>query len=94
VGSINTIERGVMDGSYHVGIIPAHRSSQSLIYTDLFTETMLLYCGARHPLYGAGSMPPWTWDSLRSYPFAGLGYHSPNMELSHRAPACPHRHRV
>ena len=84
VGSINTIERGVMDGSYHVGIIPAHRSSQSLIYTDLFTETMLLYCGAGHPLYGA-QHPALDWDSLRSYPFAGLGYHSPNMELSHRA---------
>ncbi|HRM84225.1 MAG TPA: LysR family transcriptional regulator, partial [Acidovorax temperans] len=65
VGSINTIERGVMDGSYHVGIIPAHRSSQSLIYTDLFTETMLLYCGAGHPLYGA-QHPALDWDSLRS----------------------------
>ena len=84
VGSINAIERGVMDGSYHVGIIPAHRSSQSLTYTDLFTETMLLYCGAGHPLYGA-QHPALDWDSLRSYPFAGLGYHSPNMELSHGA---------
>ncbi|MBA4114833.1 MAG: LysR family transcriptional regulator, partial [Verminephrobacter sp.] len=24
-----------------------------------------------------------TWESLRAYQFAGLGYHSPNMELSH-----------
>jgi DNA-binding transcriptional LysR family regulator len=35
-----------------VGIIPAHRTSQSLATTDLFGETMLLYCGARHPLFG------------------------------------------
>jgi DNA-binding transcriptional LysR family regulator len=84
VGSINTIERGVMDGSYHVGIIPAHRSSQSLIYTDLFTETMLLYCGQGHPLFHP-ARPQLDWDTVRKYPFAGLGYHSPNMELSHRA---------
>ena len=84
VGSINAIERGVMDGSYHVGIIPAHRSSQSLIYTDLFTETMLLYCGPGHPLFGTPHSSL-DWESVRHHPFAGLGYHSPNMELSHRA---------
>ena len=90
VGSINTIERGVMDGTYQVGIIPAHRHSQSLRYTDLFSETMLLYCGVQHPLYGtAGAIdtgkPALRWESLQNYHFAGLGYHSPNMALSHRA---------
>ena len=84
VGSINAIERGVIDGSYQVGIIPAHRSSQSLAYADLFGETMLLYCGAGHPLFGASS-PPADWHAVRGYQFAGLGYHSPNMELSHQA---------
>jgi DNA-binding transcriptional LysR family regulator len=84
VGSINAIERGVIDGSYQVGIIPAHRSSQSLVYTDLFGETMLLYCGAGHPLFGANHAAL-NWDAVRGYPFAGLGYHSPNMELSHQA---------
>ena len=84
VGSINAIERGVIDGSYQVGIIPAHRSSQSLVYSDLFGETMLLYCGAGHPLFGASS-PPADWHAVRGYQFAGLGYHSPNMELSHQA---------
>ncbi len=84
VGSINAIERGVIDGSYQVGIIPAHRSSQSLVYADLFGETMLLYCGTGHPLFGAPHAAL-DWDALRAYPFAGLGYHSPNMELSHQA---------
>ncbi len=84
VASINAIERGVIDGTYQVGIIPTHRSSPSLLYANLFGETMLLYCGARHPLFGAdhGAL---TWDGLRAYHFAGLGYHSPNMELSHNA---------
>ncbi|MBK7060351.1 MAG: LysR family transcriptional regulator [Rubrivivax sp.] len=84
VASIPAIERGLMDGGFHVGIIPAHRVSQSLVYANLFTETMLLYCGARHPLFGADHAAL-TWDALRTWQFAGLGYHSPNMELSHGA---------
>ena len=84
VGSINAIERGVIDGSFQVGIIPAHRSSDSLLYTELFGETMLLYCGARHPLFGADHAAL-DWDAIRRYAFAGLGYHSPNMALSHQA---------
>ncbi len=83
VASINEIERGIIDGRFHVGIIPAHRNSRSLRYTDLFGETMQLYCGTRHPLFGADHRKL-SWEKLRQYQFAGLGYHSPNMELSHR----------
>jgi len=87
VASINAIERGVMDGSFQVGIIPAHRASQSLLYTDLFGETMLLYCGRGHPLFDAPETQHarLDWERVRSYSFAGLGYHSPNMERSHAA---------
>ena len=83
VASINAIERGVIGGSFHVGVIPAHRSSSSLSYTELFGETMLLYCGARHPLFGVkhGRL---SWAKLKAHAFAGLGYHSPNMALSHQ----------
>ncbi len=83
VAPINTIERGVMDGQFQVGIIPVHRNSASLHYDTLFGETMLLYCGSRHPLFGARS-EQLTWISLNAYRFAGLGYHSPNMEISQR----------
>jgi DNA-binding transcriptional LysR family regulator len=87
VGSINAIERGVIDGSYQVGIIPTHRSSRSLRYTELFGETMLLYCGKGHPLFGQPrkAHDALDWKAVRAWPFAGLGYHSPNMELSHQA---------
>jgi DNA-binding transcriptional LysR family regulator len=44
---------------------------------------MLLYCGATHPLAGTAG-DALTWDGLRVHAFAGLGYHSPNMELTHR----------
>lgn len=84
VANINAIERGVIDGNFQIGIIPSHRSSQSLAYIDLFGETMLLYCGQHHPLFSAPDTGL-TWAKLRAYAFAGLGYHSPNMEVSHRA---------
>ncbi|WP_414447426.1 LysR family transcriptional regulator [Burkholderia sp. 22PA0099] len=84
VGSIQEIERGVIDGSYQIGVIPEHRSSGSLVYTDLYDERMLLYCGAGHPLFGAAH-DKLTWERIREQGFAGLGYHSPNLQLTHRA---------
>ncbi len=84
VAGIPAIERGLMDGRFQLGIVPTHRASQSLVYETLFHEHMRLYCGARHPLW-AGDDGALGWEALRAWPFAGLGYHSPNMELGHRA---------
>ncbi len=84
VSTINSIERKLIDGSLHVGIIPAHRNSESLVYERLFGETMLLYCGTAHPLFKA-SHDLLDWKALAAHQFAGLGYHSPNMEASQRA---------
>jgi DNA-binding transcriptional LysR family regulator len=42
---------------------------------------MFLYCGAAHALF-PGESANMGWDDLRRYAFAGLGYHSPNMEIS------------
>jgi DNA-binding transcriptional LysR family regulator len=83
VATLNAIERGVIDGQYQIGIIPGHRSSDTLQYDPLFGEAMLLYCGAGHPLFGKDSALL-HWKDLRAYQFAGLGYHSPNMEISQR----------
>jgi DNA-binding transcriptional LysR family regulator len=83
VAPMNTIERGVMDGQFQVGIVPAHRKSASLTYDELFGETMLLYCGQRHPLFRGGH-EHLAWKSLNAYQFAGLGYHSPNMEVTQK----------
>lgn len=81
VAPINAIERGVIDGQFQVGVIPGHRRSDSLLYDALFEETMLLYCGAQHALFG-GSGAALGWGDLAEHQFAGLGYHSPNMEIS------------
>ena len=81
VASINTIEQGLMNGQFHVGVIPGHRESASLSYQFLFDEKMALYCGKSHPLF-APTARSLNWSDLQRYPFVGLGYHSPNMALS------------
>ena len=82
VGTLGMIERGVIDGQYHLGVIPEHRRSDSLAYDALFDETMLLYAGTGHPWF-AGSDARRDWNALRMQPLAGLGYHSPNLDLTH-----------
>ncbi len=81
IAPINAIERGVIDGQFQIGVIPGHRPSDSLSYDELFEETMLLYCGAGHPLYRSENSGL-DWDALAAHHFAGLGYHSPNMVIS------------
>jgi hypothetical protein len=77
------IERGRDGRQLPVGIIPEHRRSDSLAYDRPVRRNHAAVLRRRHPLFEAGATA-WTWERLRSHDFAGLGYHSPNMELSHR----------
>jgi DNA-binding transcriptional LysR family regulator len=81
VATLTAIERGVLDGTFHIGIIPGHRSSDTLEYTLLFDEAMAVYCGKAHALFDQAPVEL-GWDRLRAQRFAGLGYHSPNMEMT------------
>ncbi|TAH48792.1 MAG: LysR family transcriptional regulator [Betaproteobacteria bacterium] len=83
VGTLNEIESGVIDGRLQVGIVPDHRRSDSLEYIELFGEMMYLYCGRQHPLFGARHEQV-AWEDLQDYDYAGLAFHSPNMEATHR----------
>lgn len=70
-----------MEGRIQVGVIPSHRASSSLVYQHLFYEQMYLYCGAEHPLFQRDGDSV-TVEDVHATKYAGLGYHSPNMELS------------
>jgi DNA-binding transcriptional LysR family regulator len=86
VAPLNAIERGVLDGQFHVGVVPGYRSASAFLYEGLFTETMYLYAGPGHDLFAADAAPqPLDWAGLRGHAFAGLGYHSPNMALAQQA---------
>ena len=83
VEPINAIERGVMEGRFHLGIIPNHRPSSSLDYYKLFEEQMYLYCAAGHPLFDAPASKL-TAANVRKSKYVGIGYHSPNMEITRK----------
>lgn len=80
VEPLNEIERGVMEGRFQIGVIPAHRESSSLAYQSLFSEQMWLYCGADHHLFAVPDKQIKRRDIV-ACKYAGLGYHSPNMEV-------------
>jgi len=83
VGTIAMIERGVMSGQFQLGIVPEHRRSESLVYDELFDESMGLYAGRGHPWFRAKSQTL-GWKDLREQRLAALGFHSPNMMLAHQ----------
>lgn len=80
VEPLNEVERGVIEGRFQLGLIPAHRTSSSLDYVPLFQEQMYLYCGHGHPLFGVADTRI-SKDDILASKYAGLGYHSPNMEI-------------
>lgn len=45
------IEKSVLDGRMHIGVIPALRPLAGLEYLDLYSEQSRLYCGHNHALY-------------------------------------------
>ncbi len=79
---VNEIEKGVLEGEYHVGIIPPHRRSASLHYTPLFGEQMHLYCGKGHDFFERRTAV--SDEEVLAQPYAGLSFSSPNMETGQR----------
>jgi len=47
----NEIERDVLDGVLHVGVVPELRQVPGLDYHKLYDEQSHLYCNASHPLF-------------------------------------------
>jgi DNA-binding transcriptional LysR family regulator len=47
----NEIERYVLDGGLHVGVVPDLRPLPGLEYSKLYTEKSFLYCNYEHPLF-------------------------------------------
>jgi DNA-binding transcriptional LysR family regulator len=82
VVAVNQIEQGILDGRYHLGIAPYHRASSSLAYTSLFKEQMSLFCGRNHPLFDCVATAD--DDQIKAHAYAGLSFHSPNMDYSIR----------
>ena len=74
----NVIETGVVNGRFDIGVVPFHRPSSGLMYRELYPETMILYCGKDHPLFGSDKATI-AEHELAAYKYAGFGFNSPNM---------------
>ncbi|HET8899568.1 MAG TPA: LysR family transcriptional regulator [Rhodanobacteraceae bacterium] len=83
VAPTHQIEAGVIDGGWQLGIIPTYRPSPALDYLPLFDEQMYLYCGRGHPLF-ARPDPAGEERAIWAQRYAGLGFHSPNMDTGNR----------
>lgn len=45
------IEKGLIDGRFHVGAFPANNKSNNFDYRTLYNENYFLYCSHEHPLF-------------------------------------------
>ncbi len=81
VAPTDRIVAGVLEGGFHVGVIPTRPSASGLEYRRLYGERMRLYCGRSHPLF---EKPDDALDlrRVRASKYAGIGFHSPNMDAS------------
>lgn len=79
---LNEIERGILDGRFHLGVLPVYRRSGACEYHPLFDETMYLYCGRGHALFERADAVIGDAE-VQAAAFAGLGFHSDNMERGH-----------
>ncbi|MBD1558278.1 LysR family transcriptional regulator [Vibrio sp. S9_S30] len=62
----NDVEKGVLDGTLHVGMIPHIRTLSGLEYEPLYNETSLLFCGLGHPMFSehVESVDFAEWDAV------------------------------
>lgn len=51
MNSSSEIARGVVDGRFHVGVVPAIHRLSALEYVPLYAEAVYLYCATNHALF-------------------------------------------
>ena len=73
VSAPNDIESGVVEGRYHLGVVPQHHALPSLNYRPLYTEQSQFYCGAQHPLFDFEE-PQITMDLIAEQDFISPSY--------------------
>ncbi|WP_439135473.1 LysR family transcriptional regulator [Pseudomaricurvus sp.] len=79
---LNSVENNVIDGEYHLGIVPIHRHTSSLEYAPLFVEDMSLYCAKGHPLFDKDTLL--IREVLQSLKLAAIDVSSPNLQVFSR----------
>ncbi len=50
MGTPSEVEHGIIDGRFHIGIVPDYQRLPGLQYVYLYDEIAGLFCGGKHPL--------------------------------------------
>ncbi len=78
-GTPSEVERGVIDGNLHIGIVPDYQRHPSLNYDELYDEDVGLFCSGNHPVaeqIRAGI--PLTRDEIVKHTLVHRGYFESN----------------
>ena len=84
LGTPSALEAGVTEGSLDLAIVPMYRPSTALNYSSLYQETMNLYCGRGHELFGVDTENTRPKPNLAAYKYAGYSFNSPNMRAGQK----------
>lgn len=66
------IERGLLDGTLHIGVAAFHHHVKGLSYRALFDEDQALYCSAAHKLFGQAEAV--AVEDVLAWPYVARGY--------------------
>lgn len=77
VASSDIIEKEVLDGTLHLGVLPLFHRHASLEHRLLYEEEAALYCGKNHPLYGTPNARM-KWQDLASADLVSRTYPEPS----------------
>ncbi len=88
ISSANEIERGIVEGLYHAGIVPLHHAVEGIDHEYVFTEDVRLYCGDRHPFFAATD-DDISFTDLRSASYVDWGYFVNRNEFDARIEFSP-----
>ncbi|EJB07024.1 transcriptional regulator [Rhizobium leguminosarum bv. trifolii WSM597] len=76
----NDVERGVYDGRCDLGITGSRTDLTDLIYEELHTESIALYCGSAHPLFSR-DLDAITDEELSDVDFVRRGFVTHEQEM-------------
>ncbi len=76
----NDVERAVYDGRCDLGITGSRSDLADLVYEELHTESIALYCGSRHPLF-ARDLEKLTDEDLTDVDFIRRGFVTQKQEM-------------
>lgn len=81
VAPSNEVERAVYEGRCDLGITGSNNNLKDLSYELIHTEEIMLYCGARHPLFER-AQGVLTDEDMKGIDFVRRGYVTPLEEMA------------